>query len=146
MWCLVHRNAASEPFLSLADQPPAADEAVAPAALTPPASEAVPASPVPIAYYDDTMGSGMGAALMGNRVVLSDYFNVDVLDPAACLTQAPGAFNLLSPVDGAQSASCFVQLDWQDSPHALNYDIYLDTVNPPTARIAAAFLLHPLAL
>ena len=47
----------------------------------------------------------------------------------------PGAFQLVSPLNGAVSQMLSGTLVWNTSPNAVNYDVYLDTHNPPVAKV-----------
>ena len=80
------------------------------------------------------------------RVATSDRFafvglgdaGLDVVSTATCCTTAPGAFGLASPADGARGQGTSVVLDWEDSPHATGYDVFLDSTNPPKRMQASA--------
>ncbi len=50
---------------------------------------------------------------------------------------APGAFSLLSPADGAQGLPLSDTLRWSPSAGAADYDVYLDTHNPPQILIGS---------
>jgi len=47
----------------------------------------------------------------------------------------PGVFSMLSPPDGATGRPLSGMFSWSLSPNAVNYDVYLDLVNPPVVRV-----------
>lgn len=49
----------------------------------------------------------------------------------------PGSFSLLSPSTGASDQPISGTLSWQTSSNATQYDVYLDTNNPPTTIVSA---------
>lgn len=52
------------------------------------------------------------------------------------IVAAPGAFNLSSPGNSATSQPIAGSLSWQSSTNASAYDVYLDTINPPTTLVS----------
>jgi hypothetical protein len=47
----------------------------------------------------------------------------------------PGPFSLVAPADGAVDQPRTLTLDWTAADGADGYDVYLDAVNPPVARV-----------
>ncbi len=54
------------------------------------------------------------------------------------LSNPPGAFSLLSPSNSAAGQHLSGTLSWQSSANALGYDVYLDSVNPPTTVVSSS--------
>lgn len=48
--------------------------------------------------------------------------------------EEPGAFNLLTPADGAADISLTPTLTWENSAHASSYDVYFGTSSSPPLR------------
>ncbi|MBI3365090.1 MAG: CehA/McbA family metallohydrolase [Ignavibacteriae bacterium] len=55
----------------------------------------------------------------------------------ATLPPSPGAFGLLSPTDNSLDQPLNSALSWQTSSDAVQYDVYLDTLNPPANLVGA---------
>lgn len=52
------------------------------------------------------------------------------------LINSPSSFSLQSPADGDTNQPCTGTLRWVSSPAAGRYDLYLDTLAPPTTKVA----------
>jgi hypothetical protein len=52
-------------------------------------------------------------------------------------TSSIGSFSLSSPSSGATNQSIAGSLSWSTSSGATGYDVYLGTVNPPTAKVSS---------
>lgn len=51
------------------------------------------------------------------------------------IVEAPGEFQLMAPADLSTAQPVGGILSWQTSPNAESYEVYLDTINPPAAKL-----------
>jgi hypothetical protein len=50
----------------------------------------------------------------------------------------PGSFSPTAPANSASGLPLSGMLSWQASPHATEYDVYLDEANPPVTKVSSA--------
>jgi|GEM_PF-1097365 len=55
----------------------------------------------------------------------------------ATIVAAPGSFGIVSPLNEATDQTISGTLTWQSSANAVTYDVYLDTMNPPSVVVSA---------
>lgn len=91
-----------------------------------------PAVPTLVGSFDTLPGNAVEGIIVGNQAQVADIGRFYVEDLSSCCSGGPGTFSLLYPADGEPDAPYAFDLDWSDAFWALRYDIYLDTVNPPT--------------
>jgi hypothetical protein len=56
----------------------------------------------------------------------------DYLDPATAIMPPPSEPMNPSPLNGEENVTTTINLDWNDCDHAASYDVYFDTVYPPS--------------
>ncbi len=90
-------------------------------------------APVETAFYP-VNGWNRHVSVSGNyAAVAQGESGFRIFDIYGCCVQEPESFTLVSPADGASDLSTEVFLTWNPSPGSMDYEVYLDTVNPPAS-------------